>query len=445
MLWQPAFDPVWNEISPFIIGPYERGDVKPSWVSEVVMSGGRGGGKSYTIAEWIVMALMNDKNKNAVVLRKFASSLRKSCFKQLKKALKKLKQEDFWNVNKTELTFTHKITRQQIVLIGLDDEDKVRSITTEVGYNSIVWFEEARQFTDMEEIRHARSSVIRGSEDEDEEEDSDYKAEFITFISYNPPKSSRNWINKEMAKKNVKGRLLNHSTYLTMPAKWLGEGFLRDAEALRQSDYEAWEHQYLGKITGTGGNYFTRIEIRKITDEEIDGFDYDNMGIDFGTKDPNVFERSYYDDETDTIYCFQEVYQPGENEGAPSNPDRYEDFAEDMIAAIPEERKDDIIFCDKQGKAEKAILEKAGLNIEFAPKHGLCDRNGRYSWLRSKKIVADPDRCPYLCDELTKFESKELPDGAGWTDLPGTKDDHCLDALGYSYWQEIMTEGSESI
>lgn len=449
-LWQPAFDPVWNEISPFILGPYVRGNVPPTKVSEVFMSGGRGGGKSYTIAVWIVMALMNDKNKNAVVLRKVASSIRKSCFKQMKKALRKLRQTEFWDVNKTDLTMTNIYTGQQIVFLGLDDEDKVRSITTDVGYFSIVWLEEARQFNGMEEIRQAKSSILRGSSDDDDidddDEDEEDKApdpEYMTFYSYNPPKSARAWINKER-NKIIEGRIYNHSTYLTMPVKWLGEGFIREAEALKKSDPEAYEHQYLGKITGTGGNYFTKVILRPISDEEIEGFDYDNMGMDFGTKDPNIFERSYYDDETDTIYAFHEVYQAGENDGEATNPERYDDFAKEVYRELPEGRRLDIIFCDKQGKAERAIMEKNGLNVEFAPKHGSNDRLSRYGWLRSKTIVCDPARCPVLADELTRFECKELPNDEGWTDIPGTKDDHGLDALGYSYWQEIMTEGSEA-
>ena len=275
-LWQKAFDEIWNEISVFIVGKEGRGDLPPCKYSEVFMMGGRGSGKSYTVSEWIWLALTNDHKKNAVVLRKTQSSIRKSCFKQMVKALKKLRLSDFWTVNKTDLTITNKYTKQQVIFLGLDDEDKVRSVTTDVGYFSIIWFEEARQFASMEEIRQTMNSVLRGGADDEDEDDvdldEDSDAEFMMFMTYNPPKSAHEWINKE-AKKIVKGRLVHKSTYLTMPVRWLGRGFVARAEALRESDPDAYRHEYLGEITGTGGQYFTKLKIREITDEEIAGFD----------------------------------------------------------------------------------------------------------------------------------------------------------------------------
>ena len=450
-LWQPAMDIVWNAISSFIVGKSNRGDAPPCKYSEIFMSGGRGSGKSYSVALWIIMALMNDHNKNACVIRKVGSTIRKSCFRQVCKAIRKLGVSKFWTINKTDLTITHNITKQQIIFLGLDDEDKVRSVTTEVGYFSIVWLEEARQFKGMEEIRQAIASVIRGSEDDDdddeEDEDEDKKdgndeddfgdAEFLTFFTFNPPKSTTEWINKE-SRKTLPNRLVHHSTYLTMPKKWLGKGFLAAAESLKLSDPEAYEHQYLGKATGTGRKYFTKVEYREITDEEIATFEYCNMGVDFGSNDPNVFEQSYYDDDKDTIYCYGEVYQAGRNDGAVITKDRYEQFARKIKKKIGEEYLLDEIFCDAQGKAEMMILAKEGLNPVEAEKHGKMGRIMRYAWLRSKTIVCDPKRCPHLAEALELFEAKEK-DGM-LTDEPNDRDDHCPDALGYSYNDEIKAE-----
>ena len=443
-LWQPAMDSVWKEIYPFVVGKEARGDYPPCKYTEIFMNGGRGSGKSSCVAIWIVMALTNDHRKNAVVIRKVGSSIRKSCFKQIVKALRKLRLIDFWDINKTDLTITNKYTKQQIIFVGLDDEEKVRSITTDIGYFSIVWFEEAKQFKSIEEIRQARASVIRGGFDDeddsddnngDEEEDSD--AEFLTFLTYNPPKSSMDWINQE-ARKKIQTRLVHKSTYLTMPKKWLGKGFIADAEALKQSDPEAYNHLYLGEVTGTGRRYFSKIVIRPITDVEIATFEYCNMGCDFGQNDPNVFERSYYDDDKDTIYCFHEVYQEGRNEGAIITEDRYDLFAEQIKKELPEENLLDEIHCDAQGKAEMMILSKHGLNPIEAVKHGKAGRRERYSWLRSKTIVIDPNRCPHLAEEAELFESKEK--NGMLTDDPGDLYDHGWDAIGYSYSDEIISE-----
>ena len=48
---------------------------------------------------------------------------------------------------------------------------------------------------------------------------------FCVFYSYNPPKSQRNWINKEVLEDDS-SRVVHHSTYLTVPKEWLGEQFI---------------------------------------------------------------------------------------------------------------------------------------------------------------------------------------------------------------------------
>jgi phage terminase large subunit-like protein len=68
-LWQKAFDSLWNQISPFIVGREQRelAGIGKCEINEVWMNGGRSSGKSFTCAEWIVMAMNNGPYKNAVV------------------------------------------------------------------------------------------------------------------------------------------------------------------------------------------------------------------------------------------------------------------------------------------------------------------------------------------------------------------------------------------
>ena len=89
-LWNPAFNEVWNEIAPFVIGKANRGDITPCKYDELFLQGGRASGKSYFASVIVWLTLENDPQKNAVVIRKVASSLRKSCWKQMMKVRDRL-------------------------------------------------------------------------------------------------------------------------------------------------------------------------------------------------------------------------------------------------------------------------------------------------------------------------------------------------------------------
>jgi len=446
-LWQPAFNVVYNEIVPFIVGP----DLRPEeWAKcrydELFLQGGRASGKSYFASVVIWLALESDPKKNAVVVRKVASSLRKSCWKQMMKVRKRLGFYH-WKPNKTDMTFTNELTGQQIFFVGLDDEEKVRSITVEEGYLSIAWFEEGKQFASMEEIDQAVASILRGGADDDER---DYDAEeegdqeYMTILTYNPPKSNHDWINVEAKNIGKKTRLTHKSTYLTMPKAWLGAKILSEIEAMKANKPAQYKYMYLGIPCGTGGEFFNNIEVRKITQEERDSFDYFNMGIDWGMKDPNVWEKTYIDTDRGIGYVMDGIYQ--KEWDTESNKTKYEQFAE-LVHAKTRDCPDDPIHSDAQGKAEASILEAEPYNlpIDFAPKQGANGRDVGYQYMRAlNKIVLDSDLPVEIIEEFLTFEALAKP-GGGWFDKPGKLGDHSTDCFRYSEYEAIaagsVTEG----
>lgn len=444
-LWQPGFNDLWNEIAPFVVGPNARGYEPPCRYDEIFMRGGRSSGKSYTAAIWIMMALTNDSKKNAVVVRKVGSSIRKSCFQQMQKAIRKLRIEAYWKINKTDMVISNPITEQQIVFVGLDDEEKVRSITTKTGYFSVIWFEEAKQFSNYEELLQARASILRGGgddESEDKRQDEDYAAEFMTFITYNPPRSSLEWINGE-AQRRKEGRIVHKSSYLTMPPKWVGKNILLEAERLKREDPKMYRYMYLGEIIGTAGTYFSNVEERRMSDEDIAKFDYFDMGCDWGLRDPNVFLKVYLDEDKRELWIFDEIYQ--REEDASSDSMKIYEFAE-MVKEHMKDCPDDPVWCDCQGTSEIAILNSDDYNIDAhpVPKHFDNGRDKGYNYLQKlRKIYIDPVRCPNALREFSMFESLALPNGQGWADKPGKKNDHVPDCCRYAIWQQIKYEDVE--
>lgn len=439
-LWQPGHNDLWNAIAPYILGREQRGGVGPCRYHEVFMRGGRASGKSYTTSIWLVMTLTNDPEKNAVVIRKVGSSIRKSCFEQVKKALNRLGVLSYWNINQTNLTMTHKVTKQKIVFVGADDEEKLRSITCEVGYFSFLWYEEAKQMDNYEEIQQARASILRGGSDDG----GGNNAEFITFLTYNPPKSRLEWINEE-ANKDVEGRIVHSSTYLTMPPEWIGKAIIADAERLKKYDDRQYRYMYLGEPVGTTGTYFHNIHETEITDEMIQSFDYSDMGIDWGTRDPNVWGRMYLDEDNRELWIFDEIYQ--REEDCNSEDTKIYEFAAAVKKRLAEiGLADDPVWCDCQGKAEISIFRSSEYDIDAqpAPKQGDSGRTVGYGYLQKLKAIhIDPKRCPNILKDFLLFESLELPNKKGWADKPGKKGDHGPDMVRYAIWQQILNDCPE--
>lgn len=104
---------------------------------------------------------------------------------------------------------------------------------------------------------------------------------FVVFYSWNPPKSINNWVNQDVlfARSDTSCITID---YRGVPAEWLGEQFLIEAEHLKETKPKAYEHEYLGVTSGTGGQVFDNVAvIRKITAEELARFDQLN-GLDWG-------------------------------------------------------------------------------------------------------------------------------------------------------------------
>lgn len=124
----------------------------------------------------------------------------------------------------------------------------------------------------------------------------------IVFRSFNPPISANNWANVFIQEPDEKAVTLL-TNYTQVPPEWLGEAFLYEAERLKALNYKAYEHEYMGIATGTGGEVFPNLEIREITEEEISRMGYIYQGLDFGfAVDPAAFIRVAYDRKTDTVY-----------------------------------------------------------------------------------------------------------------------------------------------
>lgn len=250
-------------------------DIENRKYFEYWLEGGRGSDKSSIWSEIVAELLENNPQMCALLIRKVGNTLKDSVYSQMQWGIDKLSETYpqvalHWKPTKSPLEITNTDTGQIIYFRGADDPVKIKSIRPPKDkYIGIVVYEECDQMNGMEEIGTIDRSVVRGGND------------FIVFRVYNTPKSSRHFINIEK-KKPKKDRLVHRSTYLDVPVDWLGPKFFEEAQYMKETNEKQYKNIYLGEEIGDGGSVFENIEIREITDEEINTFDYTYQGLDFG-------------------------------------------------------------------------------------------------------------------------------------------------------------------
>lgn len=253
-------------------------------------AGGRGSTKSSKVSIDIPLLLIKNPSCHAVVLRRVGNTLRNSVYPQISWGINSLGLSNKFDKSISPLEFTYKKTGQKIFFLGCDDEMKIKSFKPPFGYVGMVWFEECNQFVSMEQIRSLLQSLLRGG------------SKYWVFYSYNPPKSRDNWVNLEVLH-DEPDKIVNHSSYLTVPREWLGEQFILEAEKLKNKNYDRYRHEYLGEVTGNGGNVFDNVEDIRLTDKQIYEFDRLRYGIDFGFSiDPLAFTAMQFDAKHENLY-----------------------------------------------------------------------------------------------------------------------------------------------
>lgn len=390
-------------------------DIKERKHDDYWIEGGRGSIKSSFWSEIVPEELENNPNWCAICIRKVANTLKDSVYSQLEWGMDKLSEtypfiNENWSKTKSPLEMRNKKTGQMIYFRGADDPGKIKSIKPPKGmYIALIIYEEFDQMAGMNEVRKIDQSVKRGGN------------EYLTFRVYNTPKSKRHFVNIEKRLPNPK-RLVHRSTYLDVPVDWLGRPFFDDAELLKQNNPTAYANEYLGEETGDGGNVFENVELREITDEEIENFDYLYQGMDFGWyPDPLAWTKMCYQPNKLTLYIFDEFVV-----NKMSNAKVWNHLQQEKGV-----KNDDLITADSAEPKSIGDFQSYGSLMRGAKK-GPDSVEYSMKWLSGlAKIVIDPRRCPKTAEEFTIYEYPQDKDGnyiTGYVDA----DNHCIDSVRYA-------------
>ena len=115
-----------------------------------VLYGGAGSGKSHFVAQSVVLRCLKEKGRRFLIVRKVARTLRYSVFVLIREIIATMGLENVFEVNRTDMTITCRLNGNQLLFLGLDDVEKLKSIH---GITDI-WIEEASEVlqSDFEQL-----------------------------------------------------------------------------------------------------------------------------------------------------------------------------------------------------------------------------------------------------------------------------------------------------
>lgn len=411
-------------------------DIQRGGHTTYYLPGGRGSCKSSFVSLELIDGIMKDPAANGIVFRAVGATLRDSVFTQCLWAADVLGVAHLWKARVSPMQLTYTPTGQVIIFRGLDDPLKLKSIRPPHGRFKYIWFEELCELSGRNKLRSVLQSVMRGGEG------------FRVFGSFNPPISRSNWCNVLVDEPDPRA-ITFRTDYTQVPAAWLGADFVAEAERIKELNPKIYEHEYMGVPVGAGGEVFTAVEVREITDDEIAKFEHIFMGCDFGfSRDPAAVIRAAYDRKTEKIYLIDELYKrrcSNADIAAWLKDKGYHKTGKigyiNPLLHITEMEKQ-LIYCDSA--EPKSIQDLVQLGIKAAPCYKAPGAvQYRIKWLQRRTIVIDPKRTPAAYKEFTEYEYETTRDGEFTSELPD-KNNHTIDGLCYALTGPIFYTKGET-
>ena len=211
----------------------------------LVFYGGGSSGKSYFIGERVVYRQITPRRCNLLVVRQTADTNRRSTFPLLKQVIRNWNLSEHFKINESDMRIKCLLTGNEIAFAGLDDVEKIKSITFENGELTDIWVEEA---TECQEADINQLKVrLRGG-----------KSKKQMVLSFNPI-NIQHWIKKHFIDSGL--ATVCFSTY--KDNKFLTDDDRKALEDLKEVDEYTYEVYCLGKWGILGKTVFDARVIQK--------------------------------------------------------------------------------------------------------------------------------------------------------------------------------------
>ena len=407
-----------------------------------IYTSGRAGTKSSRMAIKVIYAIISDPNCSVVVMRKFHNKLRKTVYKEVIRAIGRLKldKSDF-KITASPMQITYKPNGNTIYFTGSDSIDDTKGMIDEDKKIKLVDIDELTEFFDKGDgedvLMNIEATFVRGNDDE-----------FCMEYYFNPPKNSKAPIMKWLEKMTQRDDCIHiHSTYKDVPQSWLGKKLIAAAEALKNLDLKMYNWIWLGQCTGLDDVIYymfnPEYHVKDLNADELKKLQFITIGIDYGQMNATTFQAFGGDLVNKKIAGIGEYYHSGRESGYQKSPSEY---AKDFKIFVEKIRADvginkAIIVCidpSAKGLAEEIKRVCPYVAIRNAENTVFLGIN-RCQKLLSNRVVFFSSSQKYLQEEmyLYMWDMDKVEKGK---EEVIKQYDHCMDAFRYAVmgmWQYV--------
>lgn len=234
----------------------------------LVFYGGAGSGKSFFVVERYIYKMLKSKKFNLLVVRATGKSNRDSTFALFKQVISKWKLGKHFKINESDLRVKCLLNGNEVIFSGLDDVEKLKSVTFSKGELTDVWIEEASEI--LEADFNQLDVRLRGV---------GTKKQIV--ISFNPI-DVNHWLKKRFFDRTDDNIEIFHTTYKNND--FLDEDYKRLLESYKDTDPYYYDVYCLGKWGVLGKTVFDARAIQERLDKipkpiKVGYFLYDYDGL----------------------------------------------------------------------------------------------------------------------------------------------------------------------
>ena len=382
---------------------------KPQFLQ--IFFGGSSSGKSFFITDKIVLDVLN--GVNWLCCRNVGNTIKRSVFNEITKSISSMGVKEYFAINKSDMLITCKLNEKQIMFCGLDDVEKVKSITPANGVLERIFIEEATEIKRdayMQLKKRLRGRSINSKH---------------IFMAFNPILKSH-WIYKEFFSKWDESKTVYEGEdTLIVKTTYKDNIFLTDEDRkLLEDETDPYFYNVysLGNWGILGNVIFKNWRVEDISNL-IPQFDRVHCGCDFGfSSDPNALIKVHCDKKRKRLYIFDEWYQAGMTD-------------DELLRVCKQFCGNQYLICDSAEPKTIDFLATNNVRAVGAVK-GADSINRGIRWLQGYEIIIDV-RCQNFKNEIEQYHWQEDKYGNAMA-KPVDANNHLIDALRYALNNEIL-------
>ena len=347
-----------------------------------------------------------------LITRHSATDLERSCWQDVMAALDFFKIKSYVKINKTLKTIDFP-NGSQMLFMGLDDADKVKSI----GNITDIVVEEASEIS-LDTYSQLKQR-LRGN--------GKLRNQMVLMTN---PVSKANWIYKFFFEGGNKEPdcLIDRSTY--KDNKFLNETTIAALEGYKETNPYFYRVYCLGEWGSLSKQVFTNYRSEDLDLNELRSRNLQHLvGLDFGfVNDPTAIICSLLDETNKRIYIYREFYKTG--------------LTNDEIAAVLRTMglEKSTIIADSAEQKSIEEIKRAGIRRIQPSVKGKDSINQGIQKLQQYELIVDSS-CYNVLEELENYSWQKDRATGEYINKPIDQFNHCIDALRYSL--QCVEQGSK--